>query len=876
MKTDEIRRRFLEFFKDRGHAYVRSDSLVPQNDPTLLFTGAGMNQFKEYFLGLKKDLKRAVSCQKCLRTGDLDEVGRTAYHHSFFEMLGNFSFGDYFKREAVVWAWEFFTKELGIPKGRLHVSVHDSDKETYEIWKNEIKIPAQRITKLGDKSNFWPSNAPKDGPNGPCGPCSEVYYDQGENKTRPHPCTIEHDCGRFAEIWNLVFTQYDRRDGGKLVPLEKKNIDTGMGLERLACILQNKKTNFEIDIFEPINRDVRKCLKLTRGAGNHIYAISDHVRAVVFAMADGVVPSNEGRGYVIRKLIRRALWRAHQVLRGAVEKSFKEVRDPFLYQVAPTVVDMMKGTYPDLKDTQDNVQNMLRSEEERFLATLETGSTILAERIDRIKKEKRKVIPGDVVFELYDTYGFPDELTRVIADEQGLGIDQSGFDHLMEAQRKRGKQASQISSSIFVTSELEKKLSSLPASKFLGYQKLSAEGKVVFTDIREGKGIVVLDQTPFYAESGGQVGDQGVLENTKFKGKVLDTQKEDQCVLHAVEIEKGGIKPGDVVKAIVDESRRNQAMRNHTATHLLHAVLREIFGKQVRQLGSLVHPDRLRFDYSFSRALTEEEISLVERRVNEEILLDKSVEKEEKDFDQAKQEGAIAFFGEKYGDRVRVVTVPGISKEFCGGIHCEHTGQIGAFVITSETSIASGVRRMEALTGEGALAYFRKLRQQMRIAAERLKTSPQDLSDKITKLQERVKQLERGERTVTSGFDPKNILKNSESVGSWHLVIKRFGKIPREELRKISDALRSQSKGTIWLLLCQSDEKVHFLVGLSADLKNGTLDAEEIAKRTASILEGSGGGRKDLAEGGGPDPEALEKNWESISAAVKSYLVKKG
>jgi len=658
--------------------------------------------------------------------------------------------------------------------------------------------------------------------------------------------------------------------------VEKKNIDTGMGLERLACILQNKKTNFEIDIFEPINRDARKCLKLTKAAEHHIYAISDHVRAVVFAMADGVVPSNEGRGYVIRKLIRRALWMAHQALRGDKEKSFKEVSDPFLFRVAPTVIDVMKGAYPDLKETQDNVQNMLRSEEERFLATLETGSTILAERIDRIKKEKCKVVPGDVVFELYDTYGFPDELTRVIAHEEGLGIDQARFDHLMEAQRKRGKQASQISSSIFFTSELEKKLSSLPANKFLGYQKLSAEGKVLFTDIRKGKGIVVLDQTPFYAESGGQVGDQGVLENTKFKGKVLDTQKKDQCILHAVEIEKGGIKPGDVLKASVDESRRNQAMRNHTATHLLHAVLREIFGKQVRQLGSLVHPDRLRFDYSFSRALTEEEISLVERRVNEEILLNKSVEKEEKDFDRAKQDGAIAFFGEKYGDRVRVVTVPGISKEFCGGTHCERTGQIGAFVITSETSIASGVRRIEALTGEGALAYVRKLRHQMRAAAERLRTTPQDLSDKITKLQERAKQLERAGGAVTGGLDAKNILKNSEPVGSWHLIIERFGVIPCEELRKISDTLRSQSKRTVWLLLCQSDEKIHFLVGLSADLKGGALDAGEIAKKTASILGGSGGGRKDLAEGGGPDPEALEKNWETISAAVKSYLEKKG
>ena len=858
MKTDEIRDRFLKFFKQRDHSLVRSDSLVPQNDPTLLFTGAGMNQFKDYFLGVKKDLKRAASSQKCLRTGDLDEVGRTPYHHSFFEMLGNFSFGDYFKHEAIRWAWEFLTVEMGLPPERLRISVHREDDEAFRLWHDGIKIRENWIYKLDDKTNFWPSNAPKEGPNGPCGPCSEIYFDQGEDPKNPHPCSVDHDCGRFAEIWNLVFTQYDRREGGKLVPLKQKNIDTGMGLERLACVMQKKKTNFEIDVFEPINEAVKRALGAAGRGSNHIYAISDHVRAITFAITDGVLPSNEGRGYVIRKLIRRSLWRAHEFLgRG------KLLEKPLLHEIVPAVVLVMKPAYPDLEEARPSVQTTLRGEEERFLATLATGSEKLAQRIEELRKGGDRKLPGEIVFELYDTYGFPDELTNTIAHEQGFEIDQKGFDRLMAEQRKRGKQSSALADTIFVTTELEKRLSEIPKTLFLGYEKLTATAKVLLAEIRGQKGIVVLDRTPFYAESGGQVGDQGWLKTKISNARVTDTQKKERVFVHTIEIKKGTLHVGEEVEAEVDADRRVRAMRNHTATHLLHAVLRELFGTQVRQLGSLVHPDRLRFDYSFSRALTDEEISRVESNVNAEILGDKPVQKDEKEFDQAKKEGAIAFFGEKYGDRVRVVTVPGISKEFCGGTHCERTGQIGAFVITSESSIASGVRRMEALTGEGALLYIQRLRAQIDTAAQKLRVAPGDLIDRLEKLQSRVRQLEREGGSRAADVDPEVLLKKSRKAGSLHIVAEKL-EVGREELRRISDSLRSQAKQTVWFLFARNEGKLHFLLGLSADLKSSPLDARILGKDLYSFFGGAGGGRKDLAEGGGTDPEAFDKKWPLI------------
>jgi alanyl-tRNA synthetase len=872
MKTDEIRGRFLEFFKARGHKVIPSDSLVPQNDPTLLFTGAGMNQFKDYFLGLKRDMKRAASSQKCLRTGDLDEVGRTAYHHSFFEMLGNFSFGDYFKKEAIEWAWEFLTREIGLPEDRLQVSVHESDEEAYRLWREVIKVPEKRITRLGDKTNFWPSNAPREGPNGPCGPCSEIYYDQGEGSSgKAHACSVDHDCGRFAEIWNLVFTQYDRQEGGELVPLRQKNIDTGMGLERIACVAQGKRTNYEIDLFQPIVKDIEKALKINRDPGvlPHLYAIADHLRAVTFAIADGVIPGNEGRNYVIRKLIRRAIWHAYQV---AKERPLEE---PLLYELVPCVVSVMRTGYPDLSGAQRNVEDTLKGEEERFLRTLSTGLALLSEKMARAKEKGRRRLSGEEVFILYDTYGFPDELTRVIAEGEGFEIDQGEFNRLMEAQRKRAKGTSPLVQSIFVTSGFDERLHSMPPSTFLGYETHSAKVKVLISQVEENRGIVVLDRTPFYAESGGQVGDQGVLTAPDFEAKVGDTQKRDAYHLHFVEIVKGRIREGMEVEARVDSERRNAAMRNHTATHLLHAVLREVLGKHVRQLGSLVHPDRLRFDYSFSRPLTEEEIVAIELRVNAEIVKDTAVQKEVKAFEEARGEGAIAFFGEKYGEKVRVVSVPGISKELCGGTHCERTGQIGLFVILNDSSIASGVRRIEALTGEGAMRYVQTLRSQMEAAAAKLKTTPSEIVGRIGKLQERMKKLEKGEGEARgAAVDPKKMLGRAVRVGSYGLIVENVGEGSRESLRRISDQLRSQAKKSVWVLVTQHElGKVHFVAGLSSDLKEGKLDVRELVRGVGPLLGGGGGGRKDLAEGGGTNLEILKgAGIEAVREKAKQYL----
>ncbi len=857
MTADQIRSSFLAFFKKKNHSIVASDLLVPQNDPTLLFTGAGMNQFKDYFLGIKTDLKRAATSQKCLRTGDLDEVGRTPFHHSFFEMLGNFSFGDYFKEEAIAWAWEYLTQDLKLPKERLRVTVHEKDVEAYKIWRDKIRIRENWIYKCGDKSNFWPSNAPKDGPNGPCGPCSEIYYDRD-----PGSKDEKIESPRFAEIWNLVFTQYDRGEDGGLAPLKNKNIDTGMGLERLACILQGKKSNFEIDIFEPINQEIRRLLKLEsqKKAGpeelTHLYSIADHARAVIFSMTDGVIPSNEGRGYVIRKLIRRALYHARDL-------THHELNRPFLYELIPAVSAVMGKTYPELEETALSILSTLKGEEERFLATLETGLEILQTKLRSLKNTRR--LPGDMVFELYDTYGFPDELTRKIAGEEGFEIDQAGFDFLMNEQRKRAKGASPISANIFSTSEFEKKLTVLPATKFLGFESLESHAHVLLLDLKGKEGALVLDQTPFYGESGGQVGDRGTMSAKSFKAKVLDTQKKDQHIVHKIEIETGGVQVGDEVCLEVDRGRRERAMRNHTATHLLHAALREILGKQTRQLGSLVAPEKLRFDFSYPQALTSEQIRKIEDRVNQEVLNDAAVAKEEKSTAEAKKEGAIAFFGEKYGSKVRVITVPGFSKELCGGTHCDRTGQIGAFVIISDSSIASGTRRIEAFTGEGALNYLRTLRSQMAGLALSLKTTPEDVGARLAKLQEAYKKLEKERKQgVTSKVDPQAILKEAKPAGALRFLAHLEKGMAIEELRNLSDRLRQSSTQTVYLLGSHENDKTHLIMGVSHDLVKSSLDVRDLWKGVSAALGASGGGRKDLVQGGAQNLDQVTREWQGL------------
>lgn len=867
MKVDEIRKRYLDFFKEKNHTVVTSDSLVPQNDPTLLFTGAGMNQFKEYFLGLKKDMKRATSSQKCLRTGDLEEVGRTAFHHSFFEMLGNFSFGDYFKKEAIEWAWEFLTRRLNIPVNRLRVTVHETDDEAYAHWKDKIGVRADWIYKKGDKSNFWPANAPKDGPNGPCGPCSEIYFDQD-----PVDEAGDIDNGRrFAEIWNLVFTQFDRQDGGKLLPLANKNIDTGMGLERLACVLQGKHTNYEIDSFAGILAEIQKALNVTETEKNahRIYSIADHVRGVVMCLADGVIPSNEGRGYVIRKLIRRAIWHGAQI------SPQRKLDGPFLVKVVPAVVYAMQTAYPELKEAEASIAVTLKSEEERFLDTLETGLRILNQHLDQLTAEKVCQLPGKVVFELYDTYGFPEELTRVICEERGFSASHEEFESLMDQQRQRAKGASQISSSVFASTELDQKLLALPATLFLGYQALESEAKIIFAETQGEKALVVLDQTPFYAESGGQVGDRGLLTADGLKLNVLDTQKKDKVFIHEVEVLTGQIKVGQTLHASVDVRVRENIMRNHTATHLLHAALRAILGPQVRQLGSLVSAEKLRFDYSHAQALSREQLVEIEDSVNCEIMKNTVVNKEEKPIELAKQEGAIAFFGEKYGDRVRVVTVPGFSKEFCGGTHCDGTGQIGAFVIVSDSSVASGTRRIEALTGEGALEFMRSCRESINHLCQDLRTTPDQLFDRVQKLKKTVKQLEKDLEKgggAAGNLDFKKIAAMAVKNGGYDVLCWKEKAVAPQQLMSISDHLRQNGRKMIYLLVSEGDEKIQFLLGLSQDLKESGLDLRPLIKDLSPLIGAGGGGRADLIQGGGPNKGQVTTQWDAIGKKISDFL----
>lgn len=862
MKTSEIRKRFLDFFKSRSHTVVKSDSLVPTGDPSLLFTGAGMNQFKDYFLGVKKDMKRAVSSQKCLRTGDLDRVGETPYHHSFFEMLGNFSFGDYFKKEAIEWAWEFLTKELKIASDQLFVSVHTSDDEAFDIWTKHIGLKPEMIAKMGDESNFWPANAPKDGPNGPCGPCSEIYFDQGDRyKSAKNVPWYEDESGRFAEIWNLVFTQFNRQSDGSLKPLAAKNIDTGSGLERVACVLQGKKTNYEIDLFEPLLRTMKKEFK-DSVANKDLYAILDHGRAVTFSVNDGVFPSNEGRGYVIRKLIRRSVWKAQNA----------NLHGTFLYKIVPAVVEAMSDQYPEIGQNAKSISDVIRQEEEHFLNTLDKGVATLEKTIKEIKNQKGKVLRGENVFLLYDTYGFPDELTRIIAQKAGLEIDQTGFDRLMNEQRQRAKEKSKIAAEIFSIDRAQKEISHLSKTKFVGYDTLVSDAEVLW--FKEGEQIVVvLDQSPFYPEGGGQVGDRGTISGPDFEMIVSDTQKKDQVTLHLGKLTRGTLKEKATVKAVVDPKLRHATKRNHTATHLLHAALRKLLGNHVRQVGSLVNPEKFRFDFTHPRPLSREEIAQLEEMVNAEILENKKVEANQLSYAEATKGGALAFFGDKYGETVRVIDVPDFSKELCGGTHCTRTGDIGAFTIVSESAIASGTRRIEAMTGLGAIQYLQTIRKQIKNVSDALRTTPEQLSEKIQKLQNSVKEFEKKSKNIQSdqkSIDLDALVKSASQINGVQLISGVFQETNLETLRFISDNFKKKSlKSSVVSLFGIEGEKVSIVVALSDDLKKSALDAGVIVKEISKICDGSGGGRKDLAQGGGKNPKMVKQAIEQIAQMIK-------
>ena len=848
MKTDDIRRSFLDFFKSKGHTIVPSDSLVPKDDPTLLFTGAGMNQFKEKFLGRNITYRRATSSQKCLRTGDLENVGKTPGHHTFFEMLGNFSFGDYFKKEAILWAWEYFTKILKIDPERLWASVYKDDDEAYKVWKNVIRLPEKKIMKFGEKDNFWPSEAPTKGPNGPCGPCSEIFYDYGKDVGCKKPgCMPECDCGRFVEVWNMVFTQFDRQPDGKLKPLPAKNIDTGMGLERLASVMQGVKTNFEIDIFAPLVSEIEKIaghkMQDTRAQVN---AIADHIRAVTFCIAGGVMPSNEERGYVVRKLIRRAMTHGQDL----------GIKEPFLYKLVSTVSDVMGKAYPEVKAKRDDIAQVVKREEESFFVVIQTQLPKVEEAFGKIRKEKADAKLAETAFSFYDTYGMPYDLLEDIAEKFKLKIDKGAFEKLLEKQRQQSRAKTKIKGEIF-SETFAKRVEALALkTEFLGYEKAHAEAKVVAV-LEDGE--VILDKTPFYGESGGQVGDWGTIETPSGAMEVEDAKRIGSTIVHVGKMLRGKIVKGETAKVSIDEEARRRVAANHTATHLLQVALRKVLGEHVHQTGSLVDSVHLRFDFTHMKKMEEKEVARAEELVGEWIKAAMPVHKKIEDFESARSEGAMALFGEKYEEKVRVVSIKDVSKELCGGTHAENTKDVGIFKITSESSIASGVRRIEALTGAAAKRW---IVEQKEAADRRLKAEGQ-------KEEEKKKMAERLSKAA-SGVD--EMLAKAKSVGGVKIIAETVEGMNIEGLRILSDKIKNKERSTVIILATKGNEKASFIVSVTEDLAKKGLSAGEIAKEFAALIGGSGGGKPLFAQGGGKDAGKLESALKKISEIINGRL----
>ncbi len=874
--TDKLRDSFLRFFESKGHKVVPSDSLVPSDDPTVLFTSAGMNQFKPQFMGHITDFTRATSCQKCLRTDDLPEVGKTPYHHTFFEMLGNFSFGDYFKEEAIVWAWEYLTDVLGIEADRLWVSVHKDDEEAYQIWRDRISVPEYKIVKLGDKTNFWPSNAIVEGPNGPCGPCSEIFFDQGEGfnpLVGRHSCGPDCDCGRFAEIWNLVFTQFDRRDGGVLEPLPRKNIDTGMGLERISAVMQGKRSNFEIDIFVPILEGILSLIGKRKDQVDfsYVYSIADHVRAVVFAISDGVIPSNEGRGYVIRKLIRKSVWHLRQLGK----------EDGGLVRLVPVVADVMKGPYPELKERLDLISGVVQAEEERFLRTLEIGLSRLEEEIE--KARGKGVLSGKTCFMLYDTYGFPIEMTKIIGEKEGLRIDEKGFEEEMRCQRERSRASGKTVEDIFAHRNLRLAGKN---SRFIGYERLSADTRIcailkddsILTRAEKGNEVdIVLEECPFYGELGGQIGDTGWILKDKAKAEVLNSYRVGEVVVCRARIKEGSFSPDDVVRAEVDRERRMSIARNHTATHLLQAALRKVLGGHVRQAGSLVADDRLRFDFTHANALSREQLSRIEQMVNDWVMQDIPVEKIESSFEEAKKMGALAFFGEKYGERVRVVKVGDVSCELCGGTHLDRTGEIGLFAITSERSVASGIRRIEATTGKWAYKLFADYRDIVNTLTDVLKVEEKNLVETVQTIAKELKVSKKELEEVRAKLLAKEIRAGlkEEVLGNVRLVSGLLSDVDLSGLRKLWDELKREGKDTIAILSGIKEGRASLLLACSKGIGK-EIDLRQVISDLKSVIDLAGGGRPDFVQIGIKESDkSVREKWPQVKDKFVSWVGEK-
>ena len=864
MTTSEIRASFLEFFRKNGHAVLPSSSLVPHNDPTLLFTNAGMVQFKDLFLGKEvRDYSRAATAQRCVRAGgkhnDLENVGYTARHHTFFEMLGNFSFGDYFKREAIHFAWNFITGTLEIPKDRLWVTVYTEDDEAERIWVEEIGVDPTRCTRLGEKSNFWAM-----GDTGPCGPCSEIFYDHGPEIAGGPPGTPEEDGDRYVEIWNLVFMQYERSSDGVLVPLPKPSVDTGMGLERVAAVMQGVHSNYDIDLFKSLIRVAADVTGTQDLESASLRVIADHIRACTFLIVDGVVPSNEGRGYVLRRIIRRAIRHGYKL--GQTQ--------PFFHKLVSPLVREMGAYYAELASGEARAAHVLAQEETRFAETLATGMALLDTETAKLKSS---VIPGEIVFKLYDTYGFPADLTADIARERGLTIDQAAFDVAMEAQRTRARAASKFGADLRETIKLTGK------TDFSGYERVVDKARVtalIFDGaevdvLRPGQeGQVVLDHTPFYAESGGQIGDTGVLSGPNVRFTVRDTQKIGASFAHVGVLDTGELHAGEVVNAQVDQERRKAIALNHSATHLLHAALRKILGKHVEQKGSLVAADRLRFDFSHTQAVSPDELRQVEDLVNAEIRENAPVETRVMGLDQAKAAGAMSLFGEKYDSDVRVLSIGDFSMELCGGTHVERAGDIGLFKITGESGVAAGVRRVEALTGRGAYEWVVHTDEVLRDIAAMLRGSREDVDEKVHELVERSRRLEKEVQQLKSKLASGHggdLSVSAKDVSGVKVLAAEIDGADVRSLRDAMDGLKSKLGSSVIVLGSVQEGKVLLVAGVSADLV-ARIKAGEIAGLVAAKVGGRGGGRADFAQAGGTQPENLASALAGVESLVRSRL----
>ncbi|ENC8538267.1 TPA: alanine--tRNA ligase [Escherichia coli] len=871
--TAEIRQAFLDFFHSKGHQVVASSSLVPHNDPTLLFTNAGMNQFKDVFLGLdKRNYSRATTSQRCVRAGgkhnDLENVGYTARHHTFFEMLGNFSFGDYFKHDAIQFAWELLTSEkwFALPKERLWVTVYESDDEAYEIWEKEVGIPRERIIRIGDNKgapyasdNFWQM-----GDTGPCGPCTEIFYDHGDHIWGGPPGSPEEDGDRYIEIWNIVFMQFNRQADGTMEPLPKPSVDTGMGLERIAAVLQHVNSNYDIDLFRTLIQAVAKVTGATDLSNKSLRVIADHIRSCAFLIADGVMPSNENRGYVLRRIIRRAV--RHGNMLGA--------KETFFYKLVGPLIDVMGSAGEDLKRQQAQVEQVLKTEEEQFARTLERGLALLDEELAKLSGD---TLDGETAFRLYDTYGFPVDLTADVCRERNIKVDEAGFEAAMEEQRRRAREASGFGADYNAMIRVDS------ASEFKGYDHLELNGKVtaLFVDgkavdaINAGQeAVVVLDQTPFYAESGGQVGDKGELKGANFSFAVEDTQKYGQAIGHIGKLAAGSLKMGDAVQADVDEARRARIRLNHSATHLMHAALRQVLGTHVSQKGSLVNDKVLRFDFSHNEAMKPEEIRAVEDLVNTQIRRNLPIETNIMDLEAAKAKGAMALFGEKYDERVRVLSMGDFSTELCGGTHASRTGDIGLFRIISESGTAAGVRRIEAVTGEGAIATVHADSDRLSEVAHLLKGDSNNLADKVRSVLERTRQLEKELQQLkeqAAAQESANLSSKAIDVNGVKLLVSELSGVEPKMLRTMVDDLKNQLGSTIIVLATVVEGKVSLIAGVSKDVTD-RVKAGELIGMVAQQVGGKGGGRPDMAQAGGTDAAALPAALASVKGWVSAKL----